>query len=194
MEKLFVKCSKTMSRIGKKPIAIPDKVTVEVKDGIVLVKGPKGELSEPVNTLTTVVVGDEGVQVSIANESDKAQRSMWGTMAALIVNMLIGVTEGFQKRLEINGVGYGWQVSGKKLTVKAGYSHPVEVTIPEGIETSVEDNVLTIAGISKQLVGEVAANIRKIRTPEPYKGSGIKYDDEVIRRKAGKQAATGEGA
>ncbi|PIW36874.1 MAG: 50S ribosomal protein L6 [Candidatus Kerfeldbacteria bacterium CG15_BIG_FIL_POST_REV_8_21_14_020_45_12] len=177
-----------MSRIGKQPIAIPDKVTVEVKGGLIVVKGPKGELSESVHSCTTVTITEAGVEVAIADLSEKSQRSMWGTMAALIRNMIIGVTDGFTRKLEINGVGYGWQVSGKKLTVKAGYSHPIDVTLPEGIDASAEGNVLTISGINKQLVGEVAANIRKIRTPEPYKGSGIKYDDEQIRRKAGKQA------
>lgn len=181
-----------MSRIGKQLIVLPDKVTAEVKEGRVCVTGPKGELSEAIHPITTVTVTDAGIQVAIGNEHDKSQRSMWGTMAALIGNMVRGVTEGFQKKLEINGVGYGWQVVGKKLTVKAGYSHPVDVQLPEGIEASAEGNVLTIAGIDKQLVGEVAANIRKIRTPEPYKGSGIKYDDEQIRRKAGKQAAGGD--
>lgn len=181
-----------MSRIGKQEILIPEKVTVEVKDGSVTISGPKGELTQELHPFVQLEVADGQVKVSVKNPQVKAEASMWGTFSSLVINMITGVTEGFEKKLEINGVGYGWQVSGKKLTVKAGYSHPVEMELPEGIDASVEDKVLTIAGVSKQLVGQVAANIRSVREPEPYKGSGIKYTDEQIRRKAGKQAAAGE--
>ncbi len=183
-----------MSRIGKKPIEIPEKVTVELKDGAVVVRGPKGEISETVHTDVNVDIQEKEIVVSIGNEASKRQKALWGTFASLIQNLIIGVTEGYEKKLEINGVGYGWKVSGKKVTVNAGFSHPVDFELPEGIEASVEENVLTIAGINKQLVGEVAANLRKIRKPEPYKGSGIKYVDEQIRRKAGKQVVGAEGA
>lgn len=182
-----------MSRVGKQPIIIPDNVTVELTDAEVKVKGPKGELFMELHPSVSANVVEGSVQLSVKNPELKKEASLWGTFGSLVKNMIIGVTEGFEKKLEINGVGYGWQVSGKKLTVKAGYSNPVEVQLPEGIEASVEDTVLTIAGIDKQLVGEVTANIRKIRTPEPYKGTGIKYIDEQIRRKSGKQAAGLEG-
>ncbi len=181
-----------MSRIGKQPIVIPDTVTVEVKDDMIVVKGPKGELSEAMNPVVAVAVKNNEVLVSVENPDTKSERSLWGTIAALIRNMIIGVTEGYEKKLEINGVGYGFQVSGKKLTVKAGYSHPVDFQLPEGIEATVEDNTITISGASKQFVGEVAATIRKIRKPEPYKGSGIKYSDEIIKRKVGKAAVGGD--
>lgn len=175
-----------MSRIGKQPIALPSGVTVEVKDAKVVVKGPKGELQQALHPYVAVTVEENEAVVSVKNPDIKKERAMWGTFTSLIQNMVQGVTEGFERKLEIKGVGYGWQVSGKKVTVKAGYSHPVEYSLPEGIEASVEGNMLTIAGIDKQRVGEVAANIRKIRKPEPYKGTGIKYDDEQIIRKAGK--------
>ncbi|MFH1426183.1 MAG: 50S ribosomal protein L6 [Candidatus Kerfeldbacteria bacterium] len=183
-----------MSRIGKKPIEIPENVTVEVKDGSVMVKGPKGELTETLHPFIHVNIADNVITVTVKNENLKEERAMWGTFASLISNMIIGVTEGYEKKLEITGVGYGWQVSGKKLTIKAGFSHTVDMQLPDGLEASVEDNVLTVAGINKQLVGKVAANIKKVRKPEPYKGSGIKYVDEQIIRKAGKQAAGAEGA
>ena len=181
-----------MSRIGKQPIEIPNGVTVEVQDNVVTVKGPKGQLQERMHPFVTITVADNAATVTVKNGENARERAMWGTFASLIDNMVKGVTEGFQKQLDIKGVGYGWQVSGKKLMVKAGYSHPVEFQLPDGIEAAAEGNVLTVTGISKQLVGEVAANIRKIRKPEPYKGTGIKYVDEQIARKAGKQAAGGE--
>lgn len=177
-----------MSRIGKEPIELPSGVTVEVKADAIVVKGPKGELQEPAHPKVQITVEENAVVVSVEYPEVKEYRSLWGTYASLVRNMVQGVTEGFSKQLDIKGVGYGFQVSGKKLTVKAGYSHPVEMAIPEGLEAAVEGNVLTITGISKQLVGEFAANVRKVRKPEPYKGSGIKYVDEVIIRKAGKQA------
>lgn len=180
----------TMSRIGKKPISLPEKVTLAVQDGVVLVKGPKGELKERLHPVVTVTVDGASVTLTIRNEKDKSQRALWGTTGALIRNMLIGVTTGFQKRMEIKGVGYVWNVSGKKVVIKAGYSHPVEILLPEGITAKVEEGALVLEGINKQLLGETAALIRKVRKPEPYKGKGIRYADEHVRRKAGKQAAT----
>lgn len=182
-----------MSRVGRQQIEIPEKVTVEIKDSVLVVKGPKGELHQDVVECVMVEIKDGVATVSVKKPEVKDQKSLWGTYSSLLQNMVTGVTEGYEKKLEINGVGYNWKVSGKNLTVNAGYSHPVEVKLPEGIEASSEDKVLTIAGIDKQLVGEVAANIRKIRKPEPYKGSGIKYIDELIIRKAGKQVAGSEG-
>lgn len=180
-----------MSRIGTKPLSIPEKVTVEVKDRVVIVKGPKGELTQELHPYVNVEVKEEGVVVTVQKPEVKAHAAMWGTFAALIRNMLQGVSEGYQKKLLIKGVGYGWKVAGQKLTVNAGYSHPVDITLPEGVTASAEKNELTLQSINKQQVGEIAANIRKVRPPEPYKGSGIQYDDEQVRRKAGKQAAGG---
>lgn len=192
-EKSFVKYFRPMSRIGKKPIEIPGGVTVEVKDGELVVKGAKGELKQPLMPYITVQVEESQATVAVKDENDQEQRAMWGTTASLLKNMIAGVKDGFEKKLEINGVGYQFQASGKKLTIKAGYSHPVEMQLPEGIDASVEENVLTLSGIDKQAVGEFAANVRKVRLPEPYKGAGIKYADEQILRKAGKQAVGTEG-
>jgi large subunit ribosomal protein L6 len=176
-----------MSRVGKKPIEIPEGVDVNVDNNLVSVKGPKGSLSKQINDIVILEVSDEKtVNVSVKNENEKNERSQWGTARAIIANMINGVTEGFEKKLEVNGVGYRVNVSGNTLVLIVGYSHDVNFPLPEGINATVEGNVVTISGIDKHLVGEVAANIRKVRKPEPYKGKGIKYIDEVIRRKAGK--------
>jgi len=177
-----------MSRIGKKPILIPEKVDVKISNGLVVVSGPKGELKRNVHSLIKIEVKDKEIVLNIKNEDDKLEKSLWGTERQLINNMIVGVNEGFSKKLEINGVGYRAATSGKSLTLSVGYSHPVEFKIPEGIDVSVEKNLITVSGIDKQQVGEISAQIRKIRKPEPYKGKGIKYVDEVIIRKAGKQA------
>jgi len=177
-----------MSRIGKKPILIPEKVDVKISNGLVVVNGPKGELKRNVNSLIKIEIKDKEIVLNIKNEDDKLEKSLWGTERQLINNMIVGVNEGFSKKLEINGVGYRAATSGKSLTLSVGYSHPVEFKIPEGIDVSVEKNLITVSGIDKQQVGEISAQIRKIRKPEPYKGKGIKYVDEVIIRKAGKQA------
>ncbi len=177
-----------MSRIGKQKNEIPQGVTVEVKDGVIKVKGPKGELLRKLNEVVKVVVEDGEVKVSVDNPSVKSQNSLWGTFASHVRNMIIGVTDGFSKDLEINGVGYRVSMQGKDLKVEAGYSHPVVYTTPEGIVISAEKNQIKVSGIDKELVGKVAAEIRKIRKPEPYKGKGVKYTDEIIRRKAGKAA------
>jgi len=177
-----------MSRIGKKPILIPEKVDVKISNGLVVVNGPKGELKRNVNSLIKIEIKDKEIVLNIKNEDDKLEKSLWGTERQLINNMIVGVNEGFSKKLEINGVGYRAATSGKSLTLSVGYSHPVEFKIPEGIDVSVEKNLITVSGIDKQQVGEISAQIRKIRKPEPYKGKGIKYIDEVVIRKAGKQA------
>ena len=176
-----------MSRIGNRIIKIPAGVTVEENDGIVTVKGPKGELKqEMLKDISMKIEGNE-LKLERANENAKA---MHGTMNALINNMIIGVTKGYQKGLEIVGVGYRFNVQGKKLVINAGYSHPVNMQVPEGITVeSVSNTEITVKGIDKVLVGEFAANIRKVRQPEPYKGKGIRYKDEHIRRKEGKKAA-----
>ena len=176
-----------MSRIGKRIITIPAGVTVEEKDNIVTVKGPKGELTQPM--LKGISMNIEGSKIKLERASEE-YKANHGTMNALITNMIIGVTEGYQKGLEIIGVGYRFNVQGKKLVISAGYSHQVNMDIPEGITVeSVSNTEITVKGIDKVLVGEFAANIRKVRKPEPYKGKGIRYKDEHIRRKEGKKAA-----
>lgn len=178
-----------MSRIGKTIRVIPQGVSVELKDGSIFVKGPKGELSQKLHDKIVISVSDAGVKVEIKNENEKLQRSLWGTYSSLINNMIIGVTEGFKKQLEVNGVGYKVALKGKDLELSVGYSHPVIVKADNYINFNVEKNVITIDGIEKQRVGEMAAQIRSIRKPEPYKGKGIKYIEEQIRRKAGKTSA-----
>lgn len=176
-----------MSRIGNRIISLPENVTVETDGNIVTVKGPKGELSTEINKNITVKV--EGNEVKIERKSDE-YKNFHGTANANINNMIIGVTQGFEKKLETVGVGYRFQLKGNELVVTAGYSHPVNVTIPEGITLETPSNTeLTVKGIDKIKVGEFAANIRKIRKPEPYKGKGIRYKDEHIIRKVGKKAA-----
>lgn len=177
-----------MSRIGKRTTEIPQGVTVSVADGVLMVKGPKGTLQRPVHPAVTITVADDMVTVAVQKEDDKFQRSLWGTFSSHIANMVRGVTEGYKKELEINGVGYRVSMQGKDLKVEAGYSHPVIFNTPEGITISAEKNTMTVEGIDKELVGATAAEIRSIRPPEPYKGKGIKYVDEQIRRKAGKAA------
>ena len=176
-----------MSRIGNRILTIPTGVTVNVDGTTVTVKGPKGELSTVVNRNITVEVKDNEVTVTRRNDNFK---HFHGTANANINNMIIGVTDGFQKGLEIIGVGYRFNVQGNKLEVKAGYSHPVIMEVPEGLTIEAPSNTeLVVKGIDKALVGEFAANIRKVRKPEPYKGKGIRYKDEVVRRKEGKKAS-----
>ena len=185
-----------MSRVGRKPIVIPTGVDVTIKEQTVSVKGPKGQLTCEVNRLVQVVLGEEeGVKVltaSVVNELNKQERAIWGTTRALLQNLVTGVTEGFMKQLEVNGVGYRVNMQGKNLVLTVGFSHPVTVAIPELVEAIVEGNAITLKSIDKQMVGEVAAHIRAIKKPEPYKGKGIKYKDEVVRRKAGKAQKSGE--
>ncbi len=175
-----------MSRVGKKPVEIPAGVTADIKDQTLKIKGPKGELVLVVHPRVTIEKSDKELTVKVKNEDNKQDRALWGLFRALINNMVVGVTQGFTKVLEINGVGYKAAVSGKKLVLTLGYSHPIEMEIPAGIEAKLEKNVLTLTGIDRQAVGQFAAVIREQRPPEPYKGKGIKYADEVIRRKAGK--------
>jgi len=178
-----------MSRLGKLPIKIPAGTQISIDKGFIVVKGPKGELKQELHKLVKVEITPEEAIVKVKNENDKEERSLWGLFRALINNMVIGVNSGYEKKLEIKGVGYKVSVSGNKINLSLGFSHPVEFVLPDGISALAEDNNLTISGIDKQLVGELAAQIRKLRKPEPYKGKGIKYSDEIIRRKAGKAAA-----
>ena len=176
-----------MSRIGNRIITVPTGVTVEETNGVVTVKGPKGSLSQPMLKGITMKVEENQVIVERKNEAAKA---LHGTMNALIQNMITGVTEGYSKGLEILGVGYRFNVQGQKLTINAGYSHPVNMEVPAGLTVELVSNTeITIKGIDKVLVGEFAANVRKVRKPEPYKGKGIRYKDEHVRRKEGKKAA-----
>lgn len=177
---------KFMSRVGKKPVVIPAGVTVELKDETLKIKGPKGELVLAVHPKVTITHTDSELTVSVKRPDVKAEKALWGLFRALINNMVVGVTTGFTKTLEINGVGYKASMSGTKLVMALGYSHPIEMETPKGLETKVEKNIITITGIDRQLVGQFAAEIRSQREPEPYKGKGIKYSDETIRRKAGK--------
>ncbi|HYZ11100.1 MAG TPA: 50S ribosomal protein L6 [Actinomycetota bacterium] len=177
-----------MSRIGKQPIAIPEGVDVEVTDGLVTVKGPGGELSQRVDRDMKVTVEDGEVKVERPSD-EREHRSLHGLTRSLIANMVEGVTKGFEKRLEIQGVGYRAALKGADLELQVGFSHPVTMTPPAGIEFEVPaPNRIVIRGIDKQLVGEVAANVRKVRKPEPYKGKGIRYEGEYVRKKAGKAA------
>ena len=176
-----------MSRIGNRILTIPEGVSVTVNGNIVSVKGPKGELSTEVNRNITVVV--EGNEVKVTRKNDNF-KNFHGTANANIKNMIIGVSEGYEKKLETIGVGYRFAIKGNELVVTAGYSHPVNVLIPAGITLESPSNTeLTVKGIDKCQVGEFAANIRKIRKPEPYKGKGIRYKDEHILRKEGKKAS-----
>lgn len=194
--KLFVQYIKIyyMSRIGKQLIKIPSDVSVSLKDGIVVVKGPKGELKRVVNKLVTLNVQDNIVTVDVQNKEDKKERSLWGTYAAHVKNMIKGVTAGFKKSLEINGVGYRVAMSGADLKLEVGFSNPVVYKMPKEVKATVEKNLITLESVDKEMLGRVASEVRAIRKPEPYKGKGIKYVEEIIRRKAGKAAKAATAA
>ncbi len=181
-----------MSRIGKLPVAIPDKVTVEVADSVVRVKGSKGELQQHVLPVVTVSVNDGSVVVERKGDA-KEYRSAHGLTRTLVANMIEGVSKGFRKSLEINGVGYRAAKAGENLNLTLGYSHPVSYSAPQGISFAVEGtNRVHVDGIDKQQVGQVAAEIRNLRPPEPYKGKGVRYEGEVIRKKLGKAGKAGK--
>jgi large subunit ribosomal protein L6 len=181
-----------MSRLGKLPIKIPADVQVKLEGDLVTVKGPKGELKRKVLPQIAVKLGEGEMTVNIINPKNKRENALWGLYWNLIRNMVIGVKDGFEKKLEINGVGYKMAGSGKKLTFHVGFSHPVEFILPEGVDGKVVDNTVALTSSDKELLGEIANKIRNIKKPEPYKGKGIKYIDEVIRRKEGKSAVKGE--
>ncbi len=176
-----------MSRIGKLPIEIKEGVSVSLSGSQISVKGPKGELNFVKNKKVDVKVSENQILVS-KKEDTKEAGAMWGLTRTLIANMVQGVSEGFDKKLEFKGTGYRAAVDGRKLVLHMGYNKPVEMAVPEGLETKVQKNTITISGSDKQCVGQFAADIRKVRKPEPYKGKGIRYSDEVIKRKAGKAA------
>lgn len=177
-----------MSRVGKKEIIIPSGVTINIDDNRISVKGSKGELTFDHNREAKVNVADNVITVENVGKT-KSAPAIWGTTRALIQNMIMGVTEGFKKQLELNGVGYKMAVQGKKLVMSLGFSHPVEREIPEELKAEIEKNVLTISGIDKQKVGQFTAQIRALKEVEPYKGKGFRYVGEVVLKKEGKRAA-----
>ena len=181
-----------MSRLGKLPIELPEGTKATIDGDFVVVKGPKGELKERTNEIVKIDISEKEIVVSIKNIESKKEKALWGLYRSLINNMVVGVNSGYEKKLEINGVGYKVALQGNKFVLNVGFSHPVDYELPEGITGAVEGNVITVSGIDKQMVGEAAAQIRKIKKPEPYKGKGIKYIDEIIRRKAGKAAGKAE--
>ena len=176
-----------MSRIGKKPVAIPSGTTATIEGQQLSVKGPKGTLSMPLREEITYVLEDGGISVNPANDTKRA-RAFWGMQRTMVQNLITGVSDGFTKKLLINGVGYRADAKGRVLNLKLGYSHDVNIDVPEGIEVKTPDNTtVEISGTDKQKVGQLAAEIRQWRKPEPYKGKGIKYDGEFIFRKEGKK-------
>lgn len=187
-----------MSKIGKKPIQVPKGVEVKIDSGSITVKGPKGELKRKINDTIMVSINGDQINVNLkTGTTDKEKMALWGLTRALIANMIKGVTEGFEKGLEFEGVGYKANVKpaspaggGDELELNLGYSHPISIKAPVGITFKVEKNSIKVSGIDNELVGHIAAEIKSKRLPEPYQGSGIKYAGEIIRRKAGKKAAT----
>ena len=177
-----------MSRIGKAITKIPNDVNVTFEDRVLTVKGPKGTLMRNIHPEVDITITEEGVSVTPAKKTRLAQ-SLWGTFSSHTKNMVEGVTTGFKKELNVVGVGYRAELKGNTIVLRVGFSHEVEVPVPEGLTATVKDNTITIEGIDKELVGAFAARVRKIRKPEPYKGKGIRYSDEVVRRKQGKKAA-----
>lgn len=179
-----------MSRIGKQPVAVPGGVDINVNDGIVSVKGPKGELTQQLSNRVSVSVED-GQAIVSRNDNEKYSRADHGLYRSLIANMIQGVTEGFSKTLILEGVGFKVAMAGRGLKMSLGFSHDVNYQPPEGIDLNIEDNKITVTGISKQLVGQTAADIRALKKPEPYKGKGIRFEGEYIIRKSGKAAGGG---
>ena len=178
-----------MSRLGKKPIVLPQGVEVEINRTEVVIKGPKGVNKIPLHPHVRVEQKDEFLVVGVKKPEETLDRALWGLFASLIKNAIEGVVKGFEKKLELVGIGFKAAIKGRELVLEVGFSHSVNFKIPDGIEVSVEKEVIKVSGIDKGLVGEVSARIRAIKKPEPYKGTGIKYSDEVIKRKAGKTAA-----
>lgn len=176
-----------MSRIGKKPIEIPEGVEVKIEKKEITIKGPKGELKREIRPEVNVELKEKELILSIKNETKKA-KAFWGLTRTLLANMIEGVTKGHEKKLEIQGVGYKANLEGENLVLIVGYSHPVNIKKPEDIDFKVEKNIIIVSGQDKELVGQIAAKIRKVRKPEPYKGKGIRYVGEYVRRKVGKKA------
>jgi large subunit ribosomal protein L6 len=179
---------KDMSKIGKQPIKIPSDVKIDFTNGKIIVEGPKGKLER--NIPSEVLVNKKENEIVLAYKGPKEKKALWGTWRAHIFNLIEGAKNGFEKNLKIEGVGWRASIEGEDLSLKVGFSHPVKVSPPEGINFVMEKDIIKIVGINKELVGNVAAKIRAIRPPEPYKGKGIRYVDEVVKRKAGKKAVT----
>lgn len=177
-----------MSRLGKQPIALPNGVEAKYENGIFSVKGPKGTLEKSFKNYVTVTIEDGNVTLAPASEKDVA-RALWGTYASHVNNMVKGVTEGFEKKLEIEGVGYRAEAQGQTLKLNVGFSHPVTLTAPAEVSVAVEKNVITLQSVDKEILGQFAADVKKVKPPEPYKGKGIRYQGEYIIRKQGKKAA-----
>jgi large subunit ribosomal protein L6 len=182
-----------MSRIGKKPIAIPQGVDVKIEKDLVKVTGPKGELKLEIHPLVLIAIKDNEIILDVAKQDDKNEKSLWGLFNRLINNMVIGVTKGFAKKLEVVGVGFRVALQGQKLVLNLGFSHQVEYILPQGITGSVEKNIITLTSSDKQLLGETAAQIRRLKKPEPYKGKGIRYFGEIIKKKVGKAVVKSGG-
>ena len=175
-----------MSRVGKKTIIIPDKTSVDYKDRVVVVKGEKGTLTRTIHPAVDLEIKDSTISVKIEQE-DRKTRSLQGLTRSLVANMVDGVSKGFERVLEINGIGYRAEMKGSSIVLNLGYSHPIDFPLPDGISATVDkNNVIRLSGIDKERVGQTAASIRKLRKPEPYKGKGVKYAEEYIQRKAGK--------
>jgi len=176
-----------MSRIGKKPILIPEGVEVKIEGNIVIIKGAKGEITREIRPEIKVEIEDKKIQVSPCKET-KQTKAFWGLSRALLSNMIEGVTAGFEKKLEIEGIGFKAILEGENILLHVGFTNPVKIKIPQDIKISVEKNIIIISGVNKELVGQTAAVIRKAKPPEPYKGKGIRYAGEIVRRKVGKKA------
>lgn len=176
-----------MSRIGKKTILIPENVTAELKNQVLKIKGPKGELDLKILPDINIEIKDSEINVSLKRQT-KQNKPLWGLFRALIANNVLGVSEGFKKQLEIQGLGYKAEISGNDLVLNVCFSHPIKISKPQGIEINIDNKIITISGADKQLVGQVAADVRKVKLPEPYKGKGIRYLGEAVRKKVGKKA------
>ena len=176
-----------MSRVGKKPIEISDKIKITYTDRVLTVSGEKGTLTRTIHPDVIVNIDKNTLAVTI-DTMDKKTRSLWGMTRALIANMVVGVSQGFERSLEINGIGYRAELKGKNIEFNLGYSHPIDFPLPEGISANIEKNMIKLSGIDKELLGYTASTIRSLRPPEPYKGKGVKYVEEYIQRKAGKTA------
>jgi large subunit ribosomal protein L6 len=177
-----------MSRLGKKPVALPAGVTATIADGVLTVTGPKGALTRAIRPEVTLTIAD-GVVTLTPKAGNELAKKLWGTYAAHVRNMITGVTEGYTRILELEGVGYRAEVKGKQIVLSVGFSHQVSLNIPEGVGATIEKSVVTLTGIDKDVLGQFAANVRKVKKPEPYKGKGIRYRGEFIIRKQGKKAA-----
>lgn len=188
LRRMYAGRTDTMSRIGKKPVSIPQGVSVAVENSVVSVKGPKGALEFKHNPEVAINIAESELVVDKIGKSKKAP-AIWGTTARIIENMITGVTQGFEKKLELNGVGFRMALAGKNINLALGFSHPVVVEVPASLEVKIEGNTMSVSGIDKHAVGQFAANIRALKPVEPYKGKGFKYAGEHVRRKEGKKSA-----